>query len=387
MSDEAPGLIAWLMVRNHRFTTGTYWRHGMLLGYPQYESQALIVLDSPRRLRLTVRGPSPDHFFGVLRDSVEYLIVQRWPGLRYEFYVPCPGVAEDSGPCSGRFRLPALLRGRERGVATITCQECLHDRDIAELLTGFPSASGSSEQQLDQMQVRLNEIATRASGLTDLVQEVQAGVYRVEAHTAETADAVRKVLKIIQIEVTDCPRMFTVRPVRRAGLGHLRRWQRSVRLTLWCEQSGAMHSCADAGYEITSPAEWLTRVAPYAVLVVKSLRLVLPIAGIAGQALLDESEGKALASTLDAMTRLVDIAAASTNLVTASADTGRQSPHGDSLTTAQGDGLRALRSLLFTIDPTRSFGGIRRVIDQTGDIVWVCPTHYKIYDPCLPQLP
>ena len=30
---------------------------------------------------------------------------------------------------------------------------------------------------------------------------------------------------------------------------------------------------------------------------------------------------------------------------------------------------------------------LRMVTTKTGDILWVCPKHYKVYDPGLPTLP
>jgi internalin A len=63
LSDEPPGLIAWLTVRNHRFATGHNWRRGLFLELGWH--QALIEVSSPKQLYLKVRGTSPDHFFSL----------------------------------------------------------------------------------------------------------------------------------------------------------------------------------------------------------------------------------------------------------------------------------------------------------------------------------
>jgi hypothetical protein len=385
MSDEAPGVIAWLTVRNHRFGTGVHWRHGVYLEYRQDESQALFVLDSPRRLILTVRGPSPAHFFGWLRDSVDYLIAQRWPGLGHEFHVPCPGPADDGGPCPGRFRLAALERRRERGLAIVECQECFRPFDVLELLTGFPAPAQPLQPQLVRLQQTLNEVAADSRQLSRNVREVRDGVRRAEAHTAEICNELRKVLKVTQAEVTDCPRLFTVVPAQRTGVRRLRRWQDTYRLTLWCEEPDGIHGWDDASYSVDQAANWFAAVAPYATLVLTSLRLILPVAGVAGQILLGDADGKALAGQLHAMKKLVDSAGAAIAEQGASASVRPAAAGG--LTPAQGAGLRALRAALFEYDATRAFGGLRRVFDQTGDILWVCPTHYPLYDPGLPDLP
>ena len=38
-------------------------------------------------------------------------------------------------------------------------------------------------------------------------------------------------------------------------------------------------------------------------------------------------------------------------------------------------------------DQTQEWGRLRRVLSATGDYLWVCPTHYRVYDPGLPVLP
>jgi hypothetical protein len=55
-----------------------------------------------------------------------------------------------------------------------------------------------------------------------------------------------------------------------------------------------------------------------------------------------------------------------------------------SLTSAEGETLRALRVLLFANDCFRAFGGLRRVPAAAGDFLWVWADHYPNYDPGLP---
>ena len=81
---EAPlGLVAWMTVRNHRFSTKQHWRRGIFLAHPDQDAQALIRAEHGNSLRLMVRAPSPDFFFSILRDSLEDLIRKRWKGLEY----------------------------------------------------------------------------------------------------------------------------------------------------------------------------------------------------------------------------------------------------------------------------------------------------------------
>jgi hypothetical protein len=139
MSEEAPGLVAWLTVRNHRFESGMYWRSGVFFRHERYESEALFELVERHRLALTVQAPSPDYFFAILRDSLEELITLRWPGLSYELAVPCPSLQATGKRCTGQFKFTLLQRRRERGSVQIECSECDESYDIAWLLTGFAS--------------------------------------------------------------------------------------------------------------------------------------------------------------------------------------------------------------------------------------------------------
>lgn len=86
LSELAPGLIAWLTVRHHRASTGNHWRAGVFLRHPiaTYNSEALLELRDDQHLVVEVRAPSPDLQFNVIRDSIEDLIIGRWPGIRYQ---------------------------------------------------------------------------------------------------------------------------------------------------------------------------------------------------------------------------------------------------------------------------------------------------------------
>lgn len=53
----------------------------------------------------------------------------------------------------------------------------------------------------------------------------------------------------------------------------------------------------------------------------------------------------------------------------------------------EGADFRALRELLLELDPARLFSGLRWVLTPEGDYLWICPPHYREYDPGLPKLP
>jgi internalin A len=284
LSEPVPGLVAWLTVRHHRASIGSHWRNGVFLRYPitAYASEALIELRSPRQLAIDVRAPSPDLLFNVLRDSVEDLITRRWPGLDYRLLVPCRTHADDGHRCLGQFPLDGLLRYRERGGTHYVCLECGHDHDVSELLTGFGQPDRLVHVELERLRDQVADVGR------DIIS-VAGGLNRLEGYAAETADSVRRVLRVVGSEITDCPRLFTLSEVKPTGTRRLKKYQRHYRLMLWCEHIGHWHPWPAASYSLDEPREWLNRIGPYATLVFKALQLVVPIAAsIADMVMTDE---------------------------------------------------------------------------------------------------
>jgi internalin A len=372
LSETVPGLIAWLTVRHHRSSTGKYWRNGVFLRHPieAYASEALVELRTPDQLAVEVRAPSPDYFFSLIRGSLEDLMTRRWPGLAYELLIPCPGITASQARCSTQIPLNDLLVYREEGESRYLCTGCRARHDISALLTGFAQPALSLEPELDRLH---EELADIHSGLSDL-----------KAYAADTADAIRRIQRAVSTEITDCPRLFTLKTEKPSKARRLRIDQRRYRLVLWCEHPGHWHPWPAASYILDQPSEWLTRVTPYATLVVRALQLVTPIAGSLAGVLLTPGQLRAAQSEIQLMTALVADLPGKNPIADddlATLDSGGQ------LTSAQGQAWRALRLLLFEHDRTRVFGGLSRMQDPSGEFLWICPDHYADYDPGLPAIP
>ena len=372
LSESVPGLMAWLTVRHHRASIGKHWRNGVFLRHPivAYASEALVELRTPTQLAVDVRAPSPDLFFNVLRDSIEDLINRRWPGLEYSLFVPCPTRAADGLRCHGQFPLKFLLGYREQGGTHAPCHNCFVTWDISELLTGFALPELPLQPQLEQLQYQVADVAS--------------GVSRLEIYAAETADSMRRVLQAVSSEITDCPRLFTLSQENLTGFRRLRFHQRHYRIVLWCEHPGYWHPWHDASYSFDQPRDWFVRIGPYAALVFKALKLVVPTAASVAGVVLSNEQLKHAQHQLDLMKTLVaDLPSQGTgseiDLVATSS--ARQ------LTPAEGQAARAIRTLLFEHDRMRAFGDLRRVQAPSGEFVWVCTDHYPEYDPGLPVVP
>ena len=153
---------------------------------------------------------------------------------------------------------------------------------------------------------------------------------------------------------------------------------------MWCAHPGYWHPWDRAAYQINPPKEWLLKISPYAALIVRTLQLVVPLAGSIAVASLPADQIESAAAHLEMMKTIVDDLPGQPLKELADVDPGQVT---DQMTAAEGDALRALRALIFEHDPSRKFGGLRRVQAPSGDFLWVCPNHYTEYDPGLPVVP
>jgi internalin A len=372
MTEPAVGLIPWLTVRHHHDSTGSYWRRGIFLRYQiaAYNSEALIELRGATELAVQVRAPSPEMYFNVLRDSIERLIRDRWPGLKYRLYIPCTGTAADGSPCSGTFPLDGLLRQREASRTTAPCMNCPEAPEISVLINGFATPSVSMAEQLRQVGNRLDNLT--------------GSITAVQSQAAQIADTVRSVHKIVGTEVTDCPRLFTLAPAPATGFKRAFLYQKHYRLTLWCEHPGHEHPWEPATYDLNPPKGWFAKAAPYIVLVFKTLQIVVPVAADIVIAALPTAQERSSAQARLALMKdiVTDLPTREeTQAEDILAESRRQLTPGESVA------LRAIRAIVFERDPTKAFGGLRRVQAPAGDLLWVCKDHYPHYDPGLPELP
>lgn len=367
LSDTAPGLISWLTVRNHAASTGLYWRHGVFLRHPSklFASEALFELVGDNRVILEVRAPSPDFFFSSLRDGLEFLLRRRWPGIEFQFYIPCP--SSPSLGCKHLFPLEGLVRRRASGKDTYSCLDCDTDFSVSELLTGFAAPAANYAAEFKRIEQGIDE--------------VRNGVQRVEKVAAQGAAHVRRVVGALSEEVVDCPRLFTLQLVKSAKFRPLRPGMHKFRCVLWCEQPGAWHPTG-AQYEFDAPKEWLRRVGPYVRLVIKTLRLVAPIAGAAGSLILPSQFMEDAEKQLDLAKAVLDVFPNEIGVI----DDERSESVIGRISPSEGDGLRQFRSLLFDLDRTRGFGGLRRILNESGEYIWLCQEHHALYDPGLPEL-
>ncbi|BAL89268.1 hypothetical protein AMIS_40480 [Actinoplanes missouriensis 431] len=371
LADEVPGLVAWLTVRNFRFSTGFHWRRGVFLRHSAYNLEALIELIDDKRLSLIVKGPSPIYFFSIMRDAIEDLLRSRWPGLRYQLLVPCPNSLKGA-PCTGTFPLSTLDGLFQNGREVVTCHTCLREMALTSVLIGFPDTYESGPTILSRQEHRIDALARSIS-------QVSASVSQVEEIASETALMLHTVRRMLATEVADCPALISIAPINRARLNPARLLSQRFVLSLWCEFPESQHRCDNGEYRFEQTREWFVRAEPYLVRLSTILR-IMPMAGAMAGLLGVVDTGRT--NEMKRLKAEIDLMGATANLLPATAGE-HKTPAGVS---DEVSGFRAVRELLLQLDPARQFGGLRRVVSESGDFLWMCADHYRIYDPGLPKL-
>jgi internalin A len=360
------GIPTWFIARTHRFTTRTHFRQGALFAdHPEEAHLALVqAFTEGRCIHLSVRGPAPHGFFTLLRDGLE-LTLARFPGLKVERFIPCPG--HGGMPCTHEFKFEQLQNRLERKRFNVECPEAAGsdiedpEVDVREMLFGL-SASTHDEvlSRLDMLLAKEDEHLTHIRALTEMVQR----------------EFLRAFQAMQRREETHCPSLFVLRPDQKET------WKQNllgqtVELHLVCEAPGEVHLTRDGGrYETQFSPEWLGTIAPYVEAMVSILKYAAPFVGIAvGYA--PEQFQKMFGADIRLMQELVkklpDVKGPAKDSLSLR-DHGKESHE-----RFEGAALRVLRSLLDRLDPQRKWGGLRKVLTPEGHYLWLCENHAAAY--------
>lgn len=382
LADEAPGLVPWLIVRLHRFSTGMHWRSGVSLYCPEHESCGLIELGRYRKLDIVVRAPSPVHMFSIIRDTAETILKSRWPGLRYELRVPCERESGEGVMCGGDFPLHMLEGLREREIFETFCQSCVRSNDVGLLLTGFRYGREPLSISLADVRDQLDQIEELAVRTLDSAAEARDSA----ARAADTAAEIRAVRRAVEQEVADCPYLLSLEPHGYRWADPRAVWRERLRLRLWCQHPGHEHPCTGDGYDLEVDREWFRAVVPALRTSMKVLTL-LPLAS-GGLGLADAlTSGDEASAQLNAVRASVDTMTEIAELSEELDPTIELDLSGSlSASSFYGASLRVLRSALHRVDPSGRFQGLRRFMTPEGDFIWVCGEHESQYDPGLVRL-
>jgi internalin A len=369
MSAVPAGIPTWFIARQHRFTTHKHWRTGALFADPSGDQKALIRVDAHERVaELRVRGRHPHDFFALLRDGFE-LTLARFPGLKVRRLIPCPG--HSGTACAHLFDYSNLMSAIDRPnpVMNIQCPIAFEDVSITELLFGihwFTKDTVMGKIEEAQAEIRSEIQGTRAqlaqinSGLEVNVRFMQREFLKLYAREQRLAE-------------TQCPNVFSLTPVRR------NRWAgvigEEVLLQLYCQAPGLWHPTTRGGsYRFTLEHQWLRRMLPYLIILIKILKLAIPVAdatiGIANAKYAERIEYET--KLMDALVEALPSEFEGTIKAVREASV---KPY-----QVEGASLRALRVMLETLDSSQFWGGLQPILTPEGHLLWLCDNHTHWYE-------
>jgi hypothetical protein len=129
-------------------------------------------------------------------------------------------------------------------------------------------------------------------------------------------------------------------------------------------------------YEFQIEPDWLRAVAPYIVVLMRLLKLVVPVVG-PWVGLADADYADKVKHQVATMERLV--AALPEDIKRSLPGVDQLDPGSTVPTRLEGASLRTLRVLLEALDPVRDWGGLSRVLTPEGHVLWLCGHHSHEY--------
>jgi internalin A len=366
MDDAPPGLVPWMIVRTHDYAYpvgqhSLHWQKGMFLRNNSH-GEAMLELRG-REFHMYAEAIWPEYFMNLLRQRLDKLITDNWPGLEghYSFTVPCKNNA-----CEGRFEIAALRTFLNEGDETIRCQKCRQRQNIIELLYGF-----------EDFDVR--------EKLTEIQRTVDHGFANVgdefEKLRSRVANNFLNTMKAMASEAKYGPRLFTIEPVDG-------KWQwtnKKYKLQLWCEAEDCQHPVYDGlgVYEFKMTSEWVAQIAPYANFIVGIMKTLLPMVApsvnvLFGSGAFDQWSYKEHLNLIQ--TSLSSVLPEGIKVH----DQGRLKD--GVLTESERSGLLALHSFLREVDPNQERIGLYCMPTYTGNFTWVCKKHYDLLQSKIPDV-
>ena len=372
------GIPTWFIARSHRFTTHTHWRKGALFAYNTEQRHLALAQAFPheRYLQLTVRGPNPHNFLVLLKDGIE-LTLARFPGLKIDRMIPCPG--HNGEPCDHEFNYVHLQEAIEADPPDeeIQCPASRKYVSVSDLLFGIhwrtrPAvldeidnlAASVILDRIDSLETTIvrkeNAVLQKLGDLLELAQREFTNIYRREQEKIDS----------------HCPNVFVLRPRDTS------RWRekiigQKVELQLYCQAPGCWHPTKEGGhYEMSIPANWISATAPYIQKMIGVLKYVAPLAGPWVSMSLPEYE-KLIKSDLEFMDKLVEKLPDFKGSHEVESTKAAGEVHDPER--VGGAALRAIRELLDAKDKEHKWGGLKKVLTPEGHYLWLCEHHAEEY--------
>ncbi|MCP4582288.1 MAG: GTPase [candidate division Zixibacteria bacterium] len=357
------GVMTWFIVRTHRFTQNRHWRDGVYLEYDGHRAKA--ELDAERRVfTLEVQGIMPHYFFSILKDSVD-VILNRFSGLQIERNMPCICLENNkpAGRCEHNFEYTNLVDFVEKNIDQAQCTKSGNFIHVNKLLYGIhPYTDNAVIEAIKQLEGKIDR---RHEQMADLIIR---NFLRIHNHAFAKLEA-------------DCPSLLTISPRSKGPFKEKRLFTEVYNVQLWCQMPGCSHPIVDGDYELKQPKDWLIKAKPWLSALLESLKYVELAAAVTG-GFITQTVKEAVKDKIKVMEKVVGL------IPDSKKEISERDFSDDYLKAAKVSGadLRAVSSLLHSLDESHHWGGLEKTISPEGDILWLCPKHYKVFDPGLPVL-
>jgi internalin A len=360
------GIPSWFIARQHYYTTGLHWAHGVLLHdrNPDHPAYALVLDDEAERptISIRVRGRYPARLLSVLTEAFESIVESRYPGLVRAKSVPCVCQDVAIGLCGHSFSLRELELELEDpdpdADHKVRCPVSGRKIEARSMLDGL-RGSGIS-RQLDRL----------ADAQITTLQ-------RIDQRQLATLNGIRALLAHRTRAGVHCPSLFAVEDLGRSRLLRKRTYQ----VSLWCEWPEQPHDLDGQGvYTLTSLPPWLRNYLPFLHALVTTLGILIPViapaTAAAGLQLGKRAEGT-LDTTGKTMDTLSKLSTPNSEADFFSPDAGQGPLHHAQITAD----FRVLRNALTQLDPQQLWGALSPAIrSEDNGVIYLCDTHLHALD-------
>jgi len=368
-----PGMMSWFIVLTHDYSQHLVWREGVRLRYEGHAAD-VVLNPSARELWLRVRGPAPWNFFNILQHTLnERIIRQYFTGLKYERKVPClchktTGATE---PCAYFFDYDRLVERKQRGRLEVECDRSYIEVSVTELLEGIHYTTN------DRIEARLDENIVLTQQLRALITDERYLLLQMQQQNQQMFEQlIRDFARLWNLERqklgSEIPALFLLMPGGRSSLDPRNLIEHDYTLYLLCQHPVGPHLVKDEpGYTTPRSREWWSTVAPWLRELIRYLQYLPKGSGIVEA--YDEQFYKNVRLSIEIFKTTMELAP------DLKEDVARQQFHKSAPLNitfdAQGAALRALHAFLKEIDPNEHWCGLKRVITNDGNILWLCPEH------------
>ena len=330
----------------------------------------MVLNPSTRQLWLQVRGPAPSNFFTILQHTINDRIIRRYfEGLTYRRRVPCicHKARDEAAPCSHYFEYDKVVERKLAGKSTIECGEKPYaDVSVTELLEGIHYSTH------DRLETKLDEMRAVVDASHTLLVQNQQWTEQLLRETARMWNFHTNLL------FSEAPSVFVLMPGDRRSFDPRGLLSEDYLLYLLCQHPAGPHMVAgEKGYQAPKDREWWRQVRPWLRQLSKILKFVPKLSDLAKA--YDEQWYKSIDLSVEIYDAGAEAFPEFAPQTERSARRELDVVMGKEVE-AEGAALRALHVFLHEVDKTQHWCGLKRVVTNDGNILWLCAEHARFHE-------